>query len=68
MSNSEAYINNNKPRYKKEILFFKKNDWAEREAEKFFNYYESVGWKKGSNPIENWRAAADGWMLKKDDF
>jgi len=62
-------INNNKPLYKKEIfIFFEKNDWTEKEAEKFFNYYESIGWKKGGNPIENWQAAAEGWMLKKDDF
>jgi len=62
-------INNNKPLYKKEIFnFFKKNNWSEIEAQKFFSYYESVGWKKGGNPIENWQAAAESWMLKKNDF
>jgi hypothetical protein len=62
-------INNNKPLSIKEIFnFFKKKNWSEKEAEKFFNYYESVGWKKGPNPIENWQAAAESWMLKTDDF
>ena len=62
-------INNNKPLFKKEILiFFKNKKWSEIEAEKFFNYYESVGWKKGSTPIENWQAAAESWILKKNDF
>ena len=62
-------INNNKPLSIKEIFnFFKKKNWPEKEAEKFFNYYESVGWKKGSNPIENWQAAAESWMLKTSDF
>jgi len=62
-------INNNKPLSKKEIFnFFKKQHWSEIEAEKFFNYYESIGWKKGNNPIEYWQAAAESWMLKTTDF
>jgi hypothetical protein len=62
-------INNNKPLSIKEIFnFFKKKNWSDIEAEKFFNYYESVGWKKGNNPIENWQAAAESWMLKATDF
>ncbi|SNR66220.1 hypothetical protein SAMN06265371_10839 [Lutibacter agarilyticus] len=61
--------NINKPLSIKEIFnFFKKKNWSENEAEKFFNYYESVGWKKGNNPIENWQAAAESWMLKTSDF
>jgi hypothetical protein len=62
-------INNNKPLSIKEIFnFFKKKNWSEIEAEKFFNYYESIGWKKGNSPIENWQAAAESWMLKTTDF
>ena len=62
-------INNNKPLFKKEISkYFTKNNWSKNEAEKFFNYYESVGWKKGINPIQNWQAAAESWILKTDDF
>lgn len=32
------------------------------EGEKFFNYYESNGWKVGKNPMKNWKAAAANWM------
>ncbi len=31
------------------------------EAEKFFNYYESNGWKVGKNPMKMWTAAAANW-------
>ncbi|GGK48460.1 hypothetical protein GCM10007963_15970 [Lutibacter litoralis] len=62
-------ININKPIYKKEILnFFKKKNWPKSEAEKFFNHYESVGWKKSNHQIENWQAAAESWMLKLEEF
>ncbi len=61
--------NNNKPIYKKEIFnFFKKKNWSKNEAEKFFNHYESVGWKKSNHQIENWEAAAESWMLKATEF
>jgi len=60
---------NIKKTIKKEILFFfKEKQWPEIEAKKFFNHYESVGWKKGINPIENWQAAAESWMLKSKDL
>ena len=35
---------------------------ASAEAEKFFNYYESNGWKVGKNPMKSWEAAARNWM------
>ncbi len=34
------------------------------EAEKFFNYYESNGWKVGKNPMKNWKASANTWIIK----
>jgi hypothetical protein len=55
--------------YKREILnFFKKNNWPKKQAEKFFNHYEAVGWKKGNSPIENWQAAAENWMIKAEEI
>jgi hypothetical protein len=72
VSNTNMFKHNtniNKPIYKKQILnFFKKKNWPKSEAEKFFNHYESVGWKKSNHPIENWEAAAESWMLKLDEF
>ncbi|MDP3314177.1 hypothetical protein [Lutibacter sp.] len=60
---------NIKKTIKKDILFFfKEKEWPKIEAEKFFNHYEAVGWKKGINPIENWQAAAENWMLKAEKF
>jgi len=69
------YININKPIEninkqidKKEVLFFFKNkNWPELQANKFFNHYEAVGWKKSNTPIENWQAAAENWMLNLKD-
>lgn len=31
------------------------------DAERFFNYYESVGWRVGKNPMKDWRAAVRTW-------
>ena len=50
---------------KESILnFFKKNKWPKSQANKFFNHYESINWKKGTNPITNWKAAAELWMIQ----
>ena len=31
---------------------------------RFFNYYESNGWKVGKNPMKNWKAACNTWNAK----
>lgn len=33
----------------------------EAESQKFFNYYESNGWKVGRNPMKSWTAAMTNW-------
>ena len=38
------------------------------EAEKFFNYYESNGWKVGKNPMKNWKAAANNWITNTNKY
>jgi len=39
------------------------------EAEKFLNYYESLGWKiRGKYPIRSWKACVNGWITKMKDF
>ena len=30
-------------------------------AQKFINYYESIGWKVGKNPMKDWKAAVRTW-------
>lgn len=45
------------------ISLFKEKEYtdADVEGEKFWNYYESNGWRVGKNPMKNWRAAAANW-------
>lgn len=45
-----------------------KKKYPIQEAEKFFAYYSSNGWKVGKNPMKNWRAAAGGWVMRSADF
>jgi len=33
--------------------------------DRFFNYYESNGWKVGKNPMKNWQAAVRTWESKE---
>jgi hypothetical protein len=46
------------------------NGIAQEEAEKFFDYYTSNGWKVGKNPMKDWRATARNWKkgVKKDRY
>jgi hypothetical protein len=37
---------------------------GKNEAEKFFNFYESNGWKVGKNKMANWKAAATNWVKR----
>lgn len=55
-----------KPKNENQVLsFFKKQKWSEMDARKFFNHYESTGWKLGGKvQIENWQATAKNWMIK----
>jgi hypothetical protein len=51
------------------IEFFKKENWPATEAEKFFNHYQSIGWKiRGQIPIEDWHATARNWMIKSKEI
>ena len=34
------------------------------DAEHFYNYYESQGWRVGRNPMKNWQAAVRTWEAK----
>lgn len=37
------------------------------DIQKFFNYYESNGWKVGKNPMKDWRAAVRTWEKNTKD-
>ncbi|MEM6895642.1 MAG: hypothetical protein AAF554_18230 [Bacteroidota bacterium] len=59
-----------KPRSQLEVLdFFKEKKYDLNEAFKFFNHYQAIGWKIGGKiTIEDWKAAADNWMLKANQL
>ena len=51
------------------IGFFKKKKWPAKEAQKFYNHYQGIGWKIGGKiKIEDWQATASNWMLKANEF
>lgn len=72
---SKTYINNKHIKHKRQpqnvdevITYFLKSENSKIEAQKFFNYYESNGWKVGGKtPMKDWQAAARNWMLKAND-
>jgi hypothetical protein len=39
----------------------------EREAQKFFCYYASKGWKVGKSKMKQWRIALTGWKLRWEE-
>ena len=41
---------------------------SEQEARRFHNHYEANGWRVGQNQMQNWRAAAENWLLKAPAF
>lgn len=38
------------------------------EAEKFFDYYESNGWRVGKNPMRKWQSAVANWIRQSKSF
>jgi hypothetical protein len=57
------------PTLEEVYIFFKEKGFPEQEAEKFFNYFQSNGWKVGGKaPMKDWQAAARNWMLNAAKF
>lgn len=48
-------------------LLFAKIGLPESEASRFFDFYESNGWRVGKNPMKNWRSAAQNWKRNYDE-
>ena len=38
------------------------------DAEAFWNYYESNGWKVGKNPMKKWESALVTWQKKENEY
>ena len=49
--------------------YFQENIFPEQEAQKFYNYFKSVGWLVGGKtPMVDWQAAAQNWMINAPKF
>jgi len=49
--------------------YFQENNFPEQEAQKFYNYFSSVGWLVGGKtPMVDWQAAAQNWMINAPKF
>jgi len=58
-----------KPTIEEVKTYFQENNFPELEAQKFFNYFSSVGWLVGGKtPMVDWRAAAQNWILNSINF
>lgn len=67
--NRNKHINSlvlGKPKSEQEVLdFFRFKKWKVVEGQKFYNHYQSIGWKKGgTTPLTDWQAAAESWVLR----
>ena len=41
---------------------------SDREVVKFWNYYESNGWRVGRNPMRSWQSAMVNWRSHANDY
>ncbi len=58
-----------KPTIEEVKTYFQENNFPELEAQKFFNYFSSVGWLVGGKtPMVDWQAAAQNWILNSTNF
>ena len=49
--------------------YFLNQNFPEIEAQKFFNYFSSIGWLVGGkSQMVNWKAAAQNWILNANKF
>lgn len=49
--------------------YFEEKNSTRAEAEKFYDYFESNGWRIGGRaPMKNWRAAARGWITNIPNY
>lgn len=57
------------PTLEEVTAFFQAEGAPELEAQRFFNHFESNGWKVGGRcKMQDWRAAARNWVLNAEKF
>jgi hypothetical protein len=58
-----------KPSIEEVKTYFIENNFPVQEAQKFFNYFKSVGWLVGGKtPMVDWQAAAQNWIINAPKF
>ena len=66
---SRAQSKDEKPTFENVKAYFFEQKFPELEANKFFNYFSSIGWLVGGKtPMVDWKAAAQNWMLNANKF
>ena len=67
---SRQILNKAEPPNLEQLLeYFQQQNFPELEANKFFNYFKSIGWLVGGKtPMADWQAAANNWMLNAEKF
>ena len=57
------------PNLEEVLKYFQRQAFPELEANKFFNYFKSIGWLVGGKiQMTDWPAAANNWMLNAPKF
>ncbi|MBC7748979.1 MAG: hypothetical protein H7Z76_10475, partial [Methylotenera sp.] len=58
-----------KPSVEEVLAYFLEQNFPELEANKFFNYFKSIGWLVGGKtPMADWQAAARNWMINAPKY
>lgn len=47
--------------------FIKENQYSLVDPQRFIDYYTSVGWRVGRNPMKDWKAAVRQWNAREKD-
>jgi hypothetical protein len=50
-----------------QAYFVERGSTAEQ-GERYWNFYESKGWKVGKTPMERWKAAASNWIARSKEY
>ncbi|MCF6132755.1 transcriptional regulator [Flavobacterium wongokense] len=67
--NNETRRQREPPEFPEVLHYFQMQNFPELEANKFFNYFKSIGWRVGGKtPMADWQAAANNWMLNAPKF
>lgn len=46
------------------VIYFESKGSDNREAEKFWNFYDSKNWMVGKNKMKRWQSAANNWISR----